>query len=759
MNLLRHWAVHLVLTVLAAEAAWAGGTGQNLLLVVNPNDENALRIANAYQIARNIPDRNILFIAPPTTAGFTNIAVATQTEMLTRYAAAIEQAIITRGLAGQIDYVGMVGQPTRYAIGGGQFQSMTYGLTQMTQFNAGITPTDASYVTTGMFRGSTPGIGTNDALHHSQTYSATYNNLGTRTSQYYMAGVIGYTGAFGNTPDQVISGLQRSSGADGAKPVGTIYFEENADIRSDTRESQWPAAQAALTARGIQYVQESNVSGGTPLNRNNVRGAVTGLAAMKLPNGSTYLPGSWADNLTSHGLNFSTASQTKATSFIAAGAAATSGAVIEPTADSKRFPTASIHLYIADGLTMGEAYARTVQRPDLLLLLGDVMAQPYADVPKVTLTTGPAQGQTVSGTVQLGASASLAGPTIATAISKMELYVDGMLKQTINASSGTFNLDSATLSDGGHELRVVAVNNAKAESAGLITRTVVVNNTGRSVAAASGVVSLDPTQSAPISVSSSAGNGQVSRIELRHLGRSVGQVAAASGTVQLNASQLAYGDNTIVPVAIFSDGAEVAGTPFTARRATPLNPGATPTPKGSRVAGIAAEYFVGHGGASIAASDFSGQADQTETLTTLIYPAMPTGVSLDRLAVRYRGRFEITAARAGECLFSLLNTNDSALLSIDGLPVVGYDNAEIGYNACDSSGRIFLGAGEHSFELLAANVETGAHDGLFRVEARFRGADGITQNMDSTFLYAAPEPATLTLLILGGTAMLHRGKK
>ena len=49
----------------AGDVATLAGRGQDLLLVVNPNDENALRIAGEYRELRNIPDRNIVFVEPP----------------------------------------------------------------------------------------------------------------------------------------------------------------------------------------------------------------------------------------------------------------------------------------------------------------------------------------------------------------------------------------------------------------------------------------------------------------------------------------------------------------------------------------------------------------------------------------------------------------------------------------------------------------------------------------------------------------------
>jgi hypothetical protein len=53
-----------------AAPVYAGGGGENMLLIVNPNDETSLRIANAYVQARHIPVNNILYIAPPRPLGF-----------------------------------------------------------------------------------------------------------------------------------------------------------------------------------------------------------------------------------------------------------------------------------------------------------------------------------------------------------------------------------------------------------------------------------------------------------------------------------------------------------------------------------------------------------------------------------------------------------------------------------------------------------------------------------------------------------------
>lgn len=723
------------------------GRGQDLLLVVNPNDENALRVANLYQQLRHIPDRNIVFIEPPLEDGFPDMSLEPE-EFVSQIVTPIANAIRDRGLSSQIDFIGALGMPARYRIlnpngfGLTSHQSLSYGLTQVTQYVAGLDPALAHFVTTAISDADP-----RTAIHHSTSYNVTYNDGTMRATQYYLGGLVAFTGSFGNSVDQVLANLARSASADGTRPVGTIYFEENDNVRSETRESQWPAAKAVLQARAIPVVEERNTDGATPLGRTDVRGAVVGASDPILPNGSTYLPGSWADNLTSYGGAFGPA-QTKATEFLRAGAAATSGTVEEPFAFPERFTSASIFTSIDDGLTLAEAYAHSIQRPDMSQFFGDLLAQPYADLPRVQITAGPTDGQTVSGSVSLTANASLIAPRFATTISRLELYVDGSLRQTINAGQGNFTVDSNTLSDGVHEFRIVAVNNARAESEGIALRQLVVNNRGRSVTASAANLTATSQQQLNVTVATTLRSGSVERVELRHLGRTLGQVAGGNGTVTLDASRLAFGENQVIPVAIYSDGEQVSGTRLVVQRLPEVFVAQTASNPVDRTAGIRAEYFVNQGAASIAQSNFSGTPTfvrQHTTLTLNEQDGSPTVAAnelattqIDRLAIRFTGRFEVTGDNS-EYLFSLLGTNDSARLSIDGQSVIAFDDRPYGITQSDASARMFLAPGEHTFELLVSNLATDLGEPVqrMRTDLRLRGPDGVTRMMNDQVAFVA----------------------
>lgn len=211
----------------------------------------------------------------------------------------------------------------------------------------------------------------------------------------------------------------------------------------------------------------------------------------------------------------------------------------------------------------------------------------------------------------------------------------------------------------------------------------------------------------------------------------------------MNANKLAFGENPIVPVLVFADGSEVQGRSFIVHRKAQVIEGETLSLPATRIAGVRAEYFPGKGRRSISASDFSGTPAIVRTHNSLHIEEGENAADqlatdqIDRLAIRFTGRFVVSAANAGEHTFHLINTNDSARLSIDGNIVIAYDDRSYGYNRNDSSSGIFLGPGEHSFELLMSNTGDGTDPG-FDIDVRMRTPRGVTQIMDNKILFSVP---------------------
>ena len=116
------------------------------------------------------------------------------------------------------------------------------------------------------------------------------------------------------------------------------------------------------------------------------------------------------------------AGQTPLSEFLRYGAAGASGTVTEPYAIPDKFPSPMIQVHYARGCTLAEAFYQSVYGPYQLLIVGDPLCRPWAEIPQVS-ATGVEPGATVSGTLTLQPTATLAhGATV----DHFELFVDGL---------------------------------------------------------------------------------------------------------------------------------------------------------------------------------------------------------------------------------------------------------------------------------------------------------------------------------------------
>lgn len=194
--------------------------------------------------------------------------------------------------------------------------------------------------------------------------------------RYLLSTTLAHTSGLGLSVPESIANLRRSIAADHTCPTGTIYFLENSDVRSTTRE--WGNARAVEKLRSIG-IAASIQPGILPQNKPDIAGALIGTANFDwAKSGSTILPGAICEHLTSFGgmLNAPT-DQTPLTAFLRAGAAAASGTVTEPYAVQAKFPTPFIHWHYAQGTTLAEAYYQSVAAPYQLLIVGDALCAPW----------------------------------------------------------------------------------------------------------------------------------------------------------------------------------------------------------------------------------------------------------------------------------------------------------------------------------------------------------------------------------------------
>lgn len=746
------------LLAIGAPPVLAGGGGENMLLLVNPTDEPSLRIANAYVKARSIPVSNIIYI----TAWAGHPIIISESTFTSVYTATLPGTIAARGLTNQIDYIGTIGQPhSVHGYNPSYMVGFNNCLNQLTQIANGGSTRNVKGCNSPLFQGVLPAgnlttwsyvRGSNPAVYHSQLLNG---------EQWYMSGAIGYSDVRGLNPSVAVESLQRTAKADGTNPQGAIYFEDSGDgTRVGPRSMFWPAIQKYLTSVGVPWVQEYSI---TPKNRANVRGAMVGSAnptvATQIVNGSAYLPGSYADDLTSFAGSYGVgSSQTVVSNFLLGGAGATAGTVDEPTNGQSRFTWASVYAFSEDGSTLGEAFYKSLQQPDLIFLQGDILSQAYADVPIVTFTAGPDESGTVSGAITVSGSAQLNNPRLATGIAKLNLFVDGVQQSgSITGNAGSFNLDTTSLTDGIHEIRIVAYNNSQAASQGRAIRNIVVNNQNQSVAITgpgSYLAAWNQTLSIPVLASQGSG-AAFGGIQLQVIGRVVGSISSSSGSISLDVTKLAYGQNTITPVAVLASGTQmVQGPPITVTRQMQQFSGTNPTPLDKRNPGADFSFFGNVAGGSSTLDNINWNANPSMTLhsvTTGIAPDstyspstrnMPTafytnGYYAYGLAIQIKCKF--TVAAPGEYFFTpSFASYTSAGIYVDGTLLAKQDQWNSSTSSFGSSKppeNIYLLPGEHSLVIKLAESRSGrsAYETTFALV--MRGPDGNTIGASGPFFY------------------------
>ncbi len=550
-------------------AALAGGGPEGVLLVVNPRSFSSLTIANYYAQLRNIPPQNVIFIPWKPRAQTADIDTFRQRILMPAL-----KAMESRGLLGRIDCIAYSSDfPWGIALAS-DFQKFAEKLPlsasgEKPAWPKEITPVGSLTGLTCLFQSVAVGDEfylTPNSNHYARLplgpqhvprsagfrgdrqYGDDGEVLISGGRRYFLSMMLGVTAGRGNSIDEVIAGLRSSATADATHPRGTIYFLRNGDIRSKVRDAYFPAAVDALERLGV----EGQILEGTvPLNKIDVQGLVMGTPNFDWKaSGSTIRSGAICENFTSFGGVMSEgASQTPLSEFLRYGAAASSGTVTEPYSIARKFPSPMIQVHYARGCTVAEAFYQSVSSPYQLLIVGDPLCRPWADVPKVSVS-GVEPGKTVQGTLTLKPSAAMPKSG---SVSGFEIYLDGQ-QMAVSKVGGPLSLDTTKLADGWHELRVVAIGPEPIESQGRRIVSFRAANHGRTIEASlesKGLLRADKpvriTARSPGSVAIAAIQGS----------RFVGRVEGEEGQIEIPADTLGAGPVKLLVVGLGKGGVEM----------------------------------------------------------------------------------------------------------------------------------------------------------------------------------------------------------
>ena len=515
-------------------------SAESTFLVYNESDQASLTIANHYQNLRGVPSSNQFGIDWRGTRIQIPINVFRQQILMP-----ILKEIDRRKLSGQIDCV-VYSSGFPYAVDfskdlAGSVKKFSVGsLTAMTYYYQMVLAKQPSY--------SLPGSNwyANTDLSLSATQSFLSDGVPAPQSitrgrqlaprRYLLSAMLGYTDGRGNSIDEAVSYLTSAASADGSFPTGNIYFMENSDIRARTRRKQFEPVIGELKKLGVHAEIES---GDVPFKKNQVAGVMAGIPEFKWElHNSQIVPGAFCDNLTSFGgVLRGGAGQTPLSVFLRHGAAGSCGAVIEPYALANKFPHAVFHLHYARGLSLIEAFYRSVKDPYQQLLVGDPLCRPWSKSPafRVAVKGRNDSSGAVQGAVEFLPSSPVQGL-------RYELFVDGRSSGGCTENQH-LRIDTSKLPDGFHDIRVSAKTDGSIVTNYVKRIPIMVNNHGRHIE-----VKLNKETANSVSFQVDANGGDGVQAWCRR--RLVGVLDSPSGDLRIARNLLGEGPASVQMVAV-----------------------------------------------------------------------------------------------------------------------------------------------------------------------------------------------------------------
>ncbi len=532
----------LCILALALLPLYASGGASGVLVLYDKDDANSITVANAYQRTRGIPDGNML----PVT--FKNDYNNTT---LWELVDIIHEHITAHGLIGQLQALALVGfVPLQ---GGKVGAGYTYSLASALYMSPNF---DRTKPITGA-------LNTAYRIPPANPTSALNMYTPVDKKSYWPVSYVGPTDRAALSPLAAIRVIERARAADGSKPGGVIYWPLNSDIRSTCREWEIARTLPVWDKMGMKY---SILDGIWLKNRGDIAGGIVGIAVTDVTQGNHYLPGAWVDHLTSFGGVLHAEWQMPCSDFLQGGADGSSGTMGEPYAIAGKFPDAHIHTHLRAGASLAEAFWQSIQIPYEILPVGDPIMQPYADFPLVTVTA-PAKSAKVNGVVPVTATAKATGAHKLEAT--RDFFIDGRKvhigedTETIKVTrqGDNFLLDTASISDGWHEVRVVAYNDDAIRTQGEAILGIIVTNQNQSVSMTSpGKVNYSGINNFTVKLNNLPTATEVS---LRANGRTLA-TQAADGIIAVPGAQFPFmGSCSLYAVAKLPDGSEVRTAPLT----------------------------------------------------------------------------------------------------------------------------------------------------------------------------------------------------
>ena len=450
--------IALLLTTLAP-LCHAGGGPQNVLVVINTRSQDSIEVGEYYVQQRDIPAVNVLRLACPTDLDITYaVARSKILDPIRRY---LEKA----GIKDHIHYIVTTqGMPIRVDVGGagGHFSKVSLqALIQVMDTNLPGRPQ------TKLPQIANPYFTKGKAFRHETPWGDDNWNM------YVVASLQAWT------VEDCKALVDRSIASD-AGPKGKLYIFQDASANASGRNAQYPQGMSQLSNRGFD-AQHFESGTDKVMNQKGIMGYMCGGAYSKLSEKNLmtneFAPGAMVDALQSFGAvpnNFdpdAKTSQFPITYFIKHGCTVVYGAVAEPYTSA--FAPATLFVPYVLGFSAGETmYMMFPLAYWMNMMVGDPLAQPYAQRPMLEITNGDALEQPVNErcSVKFAASGEVKTQII-------EVYLDGIRTAVLPGDATSAEIDTRTLKNGSHEVRVVAIGEGDTETQRQVKAYIEVANT------------------------------------------------------------------------------------------------------------------------------------------------------------------------------------------------------------------------------------------------------------------------------------------
>jgi uncharacterized protein (TIGR03790 family) len=411
VNIRLRFATGLAVLLASAAGLFAGGSGLNVVVVVNQNSTNSVQLGNYYCEKRGVPPQNLLRIN--WTGG--NIEW-NRSNFETNLLSPLTAMLAGRGLTNQVDYIVLS-------------MDIPYRATATNGANYGDNGT-----TSALFYG----FKTNDCSACSYP--------GCTLPNYTSNSYVGSEGIFRQTPPisaasnswlvmmitstnlaQARAVVDSGVASDYRVPTQTVMLAKSpTDRLRRVRLYVFDNSVINVRLRGNAAIARTNAV--SPVGMGTLLGYEGGEQVMSLAPG-IFAPGAMADNLTSYsGFLFEYVGHTGAMDFLNSGATASYGTVIEPCAYLQKFPNAQNYFYQARGFSLAESYYMSVTNPYEGVFVGEPLAAPFA-APASGAWTVPPANAILAGTTNLTVQFTAASPQ--RPLQQVDLFIDGTYVQTL----------------------------------------------------------------------------------------------------------------------------------------------------------------------------------------------------------------------------------------------------------------------------------------------------------------------------------------